>query len=84
MGAIAGWVSTARNGDEDRADFATISEVIRAARSRLSQGLWDHSAGGVGTVCAAAPSGTAAITAAIKRRCRSTKKAGRNVSRPSP
>ena len=30
-------------------EFATISEIIRAARSRLPQGLWDHSAGGVGT-----------------------------------
>ena len=34
---------------KDDAGFATISEIIRAARSRLPQGLWDHSAGGVGT-----------------------------------
>ena len=33
----------------ENAEFATISEIIRAARSRLPQGLWDHSAGGVGT-----------------------------------
>jgi isopentenyl diphosphate isomerase/L-lactate dehydrogenase-like FMN-dependent dehydrogenase len=33
----------------EQSELATISEVIRAARSRLPQGLWDHSAGGVGT-----------------------------------
>jgi 4-hydroxymandelate oxidase len=35
--------------DNDAAGFATISEIIRAARNRLPQGLWDHAAGGVGT-----------------------------------
>jgi 4-hydroxymandelate oxidase len=33
----------------DETGFATIAEIIRAARNRLPQGLWDHAAGGVGT-----------------------------------
>ena len=35
--------------DGDAAGFATLSEIIRAARNRLPQGLWDHASGGVGT-----------------------------------
>src|SRR5439155_14024126 len=29
--------------------YSTISEIVRAARQRLPQGPWDHSAGGVGS-----------------------------------
>ena len=35
--------------ETDAAGFATISEIVRAARGQLPQGLWDHASGGVGT-----------------------------------